>query len=297
MTRPLALALLLACAAASTARAETITVGVFAPSAPFPSTAARVELAARLGEHVGRALGATGVGRAYVRAADFTAAVRRGEVTVALVDPAHLAGATGHTVIAGVLHDSDISQPWQILARSGPRTIAELRGRRVLVPSIGGREADLVYHALLGGGAPRDLFGKLEAAPDTASAVAALALGKADAAVVPASVEPPPGAVRLAALPALATPVLVAYGTISADRRAALARAVASFTGDVTIPALRETSDVAVRALAARLAPPPKRAVLLVPAARLPAGELVPDRALAIERTPASAFAIAPGAR
>jgi hypothetical protein len=166
----------------------------------------------------------------------------------------------------------------------------------VLVPSIGGREADLVYHALLGE-APRDLFGKLEAAPDTASAVAALALGKADAAVVPASVEPPPGTARLAALPALATPVLVAYGTISVDRRAALARAAASFTGDATIPALRETSDAGVRALAARLAPPRKRAALLVPAARLPAGELVPDRALAIERTPASAFAIAPGAR
>ncbi len=292
------LALALVCAAAAGARAETITVGVFAPSAPFPSTAARVELATRLGEHVGRALGGTGVGRVYARAADFTAAVKRGEVTVALVDAAYLAGTGGHAVIAGAVRGGDTAQAWQVIARAGTRTIAELRGKRVLVPANGGREADFVLNALLGG-AERDLFGKIEAAPDTASAVAALGLGKADAAIVPAAVEPPPGMARVAALPAVAAPVLVAYGAPSPERRARLARAAAGFQGDATIGALREVGDDGVRALARRLATPVKRGPLLVPAARLVTGDLVEGRAFAIERTPASAFAIAPapGAR
>ncbi len=293
MTR-LALAIALVAAAAAAAHADPVTVGVFAPSAPFPSTAARVELAARLGEHVGRALGGAqgGVGRAYARASDFAAAVRKREVTVALVDAAYLAaGGGGYTVIAGAALGGGTAQAWQVIARAGTRTIAELRGKRVLVPSTGGREADFVLNALLGG-AERDLFGRIEVAPDTASAIAALGLGKADAAIVPAGVAPPPGMAQVAALPAVATPVLVAYGALAAPRRAALARAAASFAGDATLGALRETDDGGVRELARRLAPPVKRAALLVAPARLPAGELVEGRAFAIERTPASAFAI-----
>jgi len=274
-----ALILGLGCAAATAARADTITVGVFAPSAPFPSTAARVELAARLGEHVGRALGGTGVGRVYARAGDFAAAVRKGEVTVALVDAAYLAGTGGYVVIAGAVQGAGgPAQPWQVLARAGTRTLAELRGKRVLVPSNGGREADFVLNVLLGG-AERELFGKIEAAPDTASAVAALGLGKADAAIVPAGVDPPAGMAQVIALPPLPTPLLVAYGAVPAARRAALAQAAASFTGDAVVAAFKEGGDDGVQALARRFAPPVKRGPLLVPAVRVIAGELVLDRA------------------
>lgn len=287
----LALALALVAGAAAAARADTVTVGVFAPSAPFPSTAARVELATRLGEQLGRALGGTGVGRVYARATDFAAAVRKGEVTIALVDAAYLAGTGGYAVIAGAVHGGDTAQRWQVIARAGTHTLAELRGKRVLVPSNGGREADLVLNVLLGG-AERDLF-KIEAAPDTASAIAALGLGKADAAFVPAGVEPPAGTAQVVALPALPTPVLVAYGAVSPARRAALARAAASFTGDAIIAALRETGDAGVREIARRFAAPVKRGALLVPAVRVVTGELVDARSRSIERTPASTFVTA----
>jgi hypothetical protein len=296
----LGLAIALVCATAATARADTITVGVFAPSAPFPSTAARVELATRLGEHVGRALGDTGVGRVYARAGDFAAAVRKGEVTVALVDAAYLAGTGGYVVIAGAVGGAGgaggPAQAWQVIARAGTRTLAELRGKRVLVPSNGGREADFVLNVLLGG-AERDLFGKIEAAPDTASAVAALGLGKADAAIVPAGVDPPAGMAQVIALPPLATPLLVAYGAVPAPRRAALARAAASFAGDAVVGAFKEGGDDGVQAIARRFAAPVKRGPLLVPAVRVVAVDLIEGHAFSIERTPASAFAIAPAAR
>jgi ABC-type amino acid transport substrate-binding protein len=283
------------CAAATAARADTITVGVFAPSAPFSSTAGRVELATRLGEHVGRALEGTGVGRAYARAADFAAAVKKGEVTVALVDPAYLAGTGGYTVIAGAAVGGDLTQSWQVIARAGTRTLAELRGKRVLVPANGGRESDFVLNVLLGG-AERELF-KIEAAPDTASAIAALGLGKADAAIVPAGVEAPAGMAQVAALPPVARPLLVAYGAVPAARRAALARAAASFAGDPVIGAFRDAGDDGVRAIARRFAAPVKRGALLVPAVRVVTGDLLEGRAFSIERAPAASFAVAPGSR
>ena len=52
-----ALVVLALLATASVAHAQTVTVGLFAPTAPFPSTSARVELASRLGDHIGKALG------------------------------------------------------------------------------------------------------------------------------------------------------------------------------------------------------------------------------------------------
>src|SRR5689334_10270656 len=84
---------------AAPALADNLTVGLFAPSAPFPSTAARVELATRLGDHLGTALGGTGAGRVYARSSDFAAAVASGDVKVALVDPGYLAATSGYVVI------------------------------------------------------------------------------------------------------------------------------------------------------------------------------------------------------
>lgn len=277
------------------ARADTLTVGLFAPSAPFPSTAARVELASRLGEHVGKAIGATGSGRVFARGADFAAAVKKGEVTVALVDATYLAVAGGnYTVIAAAVRGGDTVQGWQLVARGGGK-IANLKGKHVLVPNLAGRETEFVLNVLLGGEIGRDYFGKIEAAPDTASALAALGLGKADAAIVPAGIELPAGTSVVLSLPALSGPVLVVYGT--AVHRTQLEAAAASFKGDVTVAGFRAADPEAVHQVVRRLAPPVKRGPLAVPAIRLLVGDLVAGRTLAIERTPASDFVVGPERR
>lgn len=275
-----------------------ITVGLFAPSAPFPSTAARVELANQLGAWLGRALGAPGAGRVYARAADFAAAVKRGEITLALVDPAYLASVTGsYTLIAASLNaEAKVGRAWRLVARAGA-DLPDLQGQRVLVPSLGGREADFVFNVLLGGDVGRDFFAKIEAAPDTASALAALGLGKADAVVVPVAGELPPGTAELLrwpASPALPNPLLVAYGAMPADQRNALREAARAFPGDVTITGFDDVAPDAVAGVARRLGPQVKGGPFLVPAARLVVRDLVEGRTFAIERTPATAFAIAP---
>ncbi len=287
---------------ATPGRADTITVGLFAPSAPFPTTAARVELASRLGEHLGKAVnrdgGAgihslprnkTGSGRVYARASDFAAAVKRGEVTIALVDSAYLATTGGYTVLAASVRGGEITQAWQLITR-GAKKFTDLRGKRVLVPAMGGQETSFVINVLLGG-IERDFF-KVEAAPDSASAVAAIGLAKADAAIVPAGLELTGGATQVVALPALPTAVLVVYGTMAASQRAAIAEAAASFQGDGTIVGFRSTDVETIRGIARRFSPPVKRGPLVVPAVRLVVGDLVQERTFAIERTPVTMFAI-----
>jgi len=215
-------ALLATVATPSVAGADNITIGLYAPSEPFPSTAARVDLAKKLGDHLGAALGGKGVGRVFARAGDFSSAVKKGEVTVALVDATFLASAgSGYTVIAAATRSGDATHGWQLVAR-GAEKISQLKGKRVLVPSVGGRESDFVLNVLLGGEVGKDFFGKIEAAPDTASTLAALGLGKADAAVVPASADLPGGVTTVLRLPSLSGPLLVAYGPVTPAQKAAL---------------------------------------------------------------------------
>ncbi len=296
MTRSLVIAVLLGLVV-GTAHADNITVGLFAPSAPFPSTSSRVDLATRLGEHLGKALGGAGIGRNYARADDFGAAVRKGDIQLALVDAPYLAKASGrYTVIAAAVRGGETSHAWQLVARSGAR-LSRLKGKHVLVPGIGGRETDFVLNVLLGGEVGRDFFGKIEAAPDTASTLAALGLGKADAAIVPIGAELPAGMVAVLTLRSVPGLVLIAYGTLLVQQRTALAAAAASFRGDAIVSGFKRGDDEDVKSVARRFSVPVKRGPLAVPAVRLVVGDLVENRTFAIARTPVTAFAIAPVTR
>jgi len=290
----IAVAALSIVALAGTAHAEPVTVGVFAPTAPFPSTSARVELAQRLGDSLGKSTGGTGTGKVYLRASDFAAAVRKGDITIALVDATYLAATGGnYTVLAAAVRGGDTTHTWQLVAK-GNLKVTDLRGKRVLVPAVGGREPDFIYNVMLGGEVGRDFFAKLEAAPDTSSALAALNLGKAEAAIVPAGVELAPGTQTVLTLPSISGPVLVAFGAMPAERRAALAQAAGAFKGDTTITGFRASDGEAVKAISRRFTVAAKRGPLAVPAVRLLVGDLVEGRTFAIERTPPASFATSP---
>jgi len=291
MKRLVVLALL---ALSSMAHAQNVTVGLFAPTAPFPSTPARVDLASKLGDHIGKALGGSGSGKVFARGADFAAAVKKGEVTIALVDAAYLAVAGGnYTVVAAAVRGGESTHGWQLVARGTDARLASLKGKRVLVPGIGGRESDFVQNVMFGGEIAKDFFGKVEAAPDTVSALAALGLGKADAAIVPTGVTLPQGAAVVLQLPALSGPVLVVYGGAAANKQA-IADAALSFKGDATVASMKAADAEAVRSVARRFVVPVKRGPLAVPAIRLLVGDLVEGRTFAIERTPITAFAAKP---
>ncbi len=279
---------------AGVATADNISVGVFTPSATFPSTTARVELASRLGDHIGKALGRTGTGRVYARAGDFASAVKKGDVQVALVDATYLSSAGGgYTVIGVATRNGEIAHPWQLIAKGGGK-ISDLKGKRVIVPTIGGRETEFVLNVMLSGEVTRDFFAKIEAAPDTAAALAAVGLGRADVAVVPTGVDLPAGTSSVLTLTVISGPVLVAYGTVSQAQRTALVAAAGSFRGDATVAGFRGADGEGIRSIARRYSVPPKRGQFAVPAVRLVVGDLVEGRTFSIERTPAASFVLAP---
>ena len=251
--------------AARPALADTLTVGMYAPSAPFPGTGARLAFATRLGEHLAAATGASrGVGRVYTRAADFTAAVRRGEVDFALVDEAYLAAAgADYRVVAVATRHGARRVAWQLVGRGSARSIDALEGKTIIVPELGGREDDFVIHALFGSDLPPRYFGKIERAPDALSALATLGLQRADAACVPGDLTLPEGVSRIASLPAIHWPLLVALpGTSDATVRKAR-DSLAAFVGGDVLDSFQPADTRLYDALAARFRPAPRQGPLL----------------------------------
>lgn len=277
---------------ASVARADGVVVGLFAPTSPFAGTAARVEFATRLGKAIGAAIGEPGIGRVYGKAGDFAAALRKGEVQVAVVDATYLAatGAGGNVVAVGV-RGGDASVGWVLVAR-GAGTVLELRGKTVLVPSVGGREGEFVRNGLYGGELGKDFFGAIEAAPDAASALTSLGLGKADAAVVPAGAAPPAGASVIATFAPISLPVVVVTGVDDATR-AKIVAALVAFEGDAALGGFRAGGGEGVKAMARRMSPAERRGPMALPDVRIGFGELLAGRGFALPKADVKAW-IAP---
>ena len=114
-----------------------------------------------------------------------------------------------------------------------------------------------------------------------------------------------PAVPAVPALPALPTPVLVVYRAMTEDELGAVQGALRSFqgdaTGDATIVGFRDSEADGdariVRDLASRFSPPAKRGPFAIPTVRLVVGDLLDGRTFAIERTPATTFAIVPTTR
>jgi hypothetical protein len=265
------------------ARADRLDVGMFAPAAPFDSAAARVDLVNKLAKELGDAVGEEGVGRVYGRAADFAAAVKKGEVQVALVDATYLASTGSGTVIAASVHDGKTSRAWHVVARGGAKNVLALANKKLLVPAIGGKEVDFVLNAQFGGELAKSFFASISSNPDTASTLAALGVGKADAAVVPADAALPAGVSKVASVPSVPGPVLVVYGSMGTERKTKLTKAATGFSGDDVVDGFVADDGDGVRALGKRFTVPARKGPMAVPSVRIVVGDLVADRTIALE--------------
>lgn len=281
----LALTIAALVALGAAAAAEPVTVGVYTPSTPFAGTAARLEFARAVAAHVG---GADAVGRVYARASDFAAAAARGEIDLAVVDAAYLA-STGlaHTPLAVAVADGEAAVGWQLVARAGVRDVLALRGKTVLAP-VDAPQA-FVDNALLGGELPVG-FWQATASPDAVSAVAAVGLGKADAAVAPVGVALPAGVAVVARLPAVSRPVAVALRQAPADVVAAARARLPGFSAAGPITGFRTSGVDGYRALARRLKRVVRQAPLLVPNLRLAFDDLLVGRRFTIPTPPVADY-------
>lgn len=269
----------------SSARAdEVIAVGIYAPSLPFTGPVARLELVSRLASEVAEAVGADrGVGRAYGKAADFAAAVRRGELHYAVLDaPYSAALGNPYPVLATGMFGGNTQLDWHLLTSGDARTVLELEGARIAVARVGARDGAFLQNVLFSGELPRSFFERATFSPDARSAVAAVELGRADAAFVPANV-PRQGLRTLFTASPVALPVLVALPAADRSDRGAVMAAAARFTGDSALPGFAR-GDGGSRALARRFARRPKRGLMAVPPLRLGVRRLTAGQVHRIER-------------
>lgn len=271
--------------AARPAAAETLTVGMFAPSAPFSSTSARLAFATRLAEHLAQATGAShGVGRVYTQASDFASAVRRGAVDFALVDEAYLAASgAGYRVLAAAARGGSSRVTWQLVGRGEARTVGELQGKRIIVPGMGGREDDFVIHALFGSEITAGFFGEIETAPDALSALATLSLQRADAACVPGGLPLPAGVTRITDLSAIHWPLLVALPGTSSEEIDRVFDSLASFAGDDVFTGFEAADAEGYLGLSRRLRGSPRQGPLVPVSMSTLVAELLRDVAFAIQ--------------
>jgi hypothetical protein len=258
----------------ASAQPKAITVGMYAPSAPFQGPAESLEYVSVVGAQLARIVGApSGVGRNYGRAVDFQAAVRGGELDFAIADAAYL-GARGTSApgkpLAVATHHGATATAWQIVAETRLPSLLALRGKTIVVPDVGARPDAFLYQVLLGGELGKGYFGRVVSSPDALSAALAVSLGRADAAVVPAGIRLPERVRRIAEAAHVSWPILVALPHAGATQIAAVQQAIQRIQGRDLFEGFTPVGPDAPRALAARFARPEHRGPMAVPALRLP---------------------------
>jgi hypothetical protein len=287
--RRLLVALVVAVAAPAAAQVP-IGVGLYAPTVPFAGPVARLDFISALAAQ----LGAGYAGHAYARAADFTAAVRRGELAFAVVDAVYLAAiGSPYRILAVAGHAGASEAAWEVVAAPAATKLLDLRGRSVVVPAIGARDDAFLTQVLLEGELGKEFFAKVAFAPDALSALAAVERGRADCAIVPSGGPLPAGLHHVATLRALSWPVLVALPGASGAAEVAAAASAARLPGQA-LDRFSPGGEGAVQALAAQLARGPHRAPFLAPPLRVAGAGLVGAAGDHIVRARATSYLMAP---
>jgi ABC-type amino acid transport substrate-binding protein len=292
--------LTLASVAGLAARADEpkrLGVGIFAPSAPFDGPEARLDFVTELAEHLAARTGRPVVGRVFARASDLAAAIKKGEITFVVVDAPN-AGALGFApdVLGLAVRGNATSVAWELVAGDAVHDAHDLRGKSVSVPIASGRESAFLHATLFEGELAASYLARVAAAPDALSAIAAVSVGRADAATVPGGLALPAGVHRVLTLRDLPWPAFAAApGVDDATRRAFLA-ALASFRSNGAFA--RFDTSVPTTAFVVSFSTPSRRGPLAVPAgARLDVKGVLGTRHFVIDRVDLAPLVEAPGGK
>jgi ABC-type amino acid transport substrate-binding protein len=169
----------------SMARADgKLTIAIYAPNAPFESGEARYSFVSRLAQQVTSVAGLAAEPKAFVHAADFEAAIKKNQVDFAVVDGVYLSErGVPFPILATASNGGEIAPRWSLLS-SEPGGVLDLKGKKLALAATGGKDAQFVDNALLDGELAKH-FASRVAAPDIASAVAAVSLKKAECVFAP----------------------------------------------------------------------------------------------------------------
>jgi hypothetical protein len=279
----------LACAAApSVAAADDITIGLFAPTAPFEGSGDRVSFVNAVADHLaGSAGGNKVIGKVYASAGAFASAAKKGEIQFAIVDaPYAAANGLPYTILAAATRGGSGSASWQLIAKTSIGSIRDLRGAKVAIPSTGSRAQQFVTNALLGGEVDTSYFASITEAADTRSALTMITVGKVDAAFVPSGVEPPGGTKRLLTLGNVGWPMFVSLSAADPKMATAFGARIKSFGGGGGFSGFGDAGSGNYRSLAGSFGKSTKKGPMaLPPPARLSVKELLTGRTFAVPQS------------
>jgi hypothetical protein len=276
----------LAGAGRAEAQERELTIGLYAPSAPFSGPAQRLEFVRGLAEHVGAQTGRRVIGRVFANGSALASAMKTGEVQFAVLDAVYAAqvGMPYEPLAAAVRGDSALAA-WQLVGAPGVRSLADLRGKTIAVPGIGPRDAQFVTNALLDGEVDAGYFAKIATAPDSSSAVTLVGVGRAQGALVPSSTELPSGVRPIVGVGSIGLPMFVAAPGVDRATADRIARAVRTFQSSG--PFNRFTTADAGRYRSIVLSRPSRKGPMAVPPpARLNVRDILEGRSFTLEPTP-----------
>lgn len=247
---------------------QKLVVAIYAPTAPFDGGDARFQYVSRLAQHIGSVAGVPAEGKAFNRAGDFEAAIKKGDIDFAIVDALLVADANYPRVIATATAGGQTTQQWALFASpgSGAAKASDLAGKRLAYVSAGRRDIAFVENALLDSvvSVGRFFAGKPQAAPDVASAVQTVTLGKADAVCVP--VTKAKGLRKVFDAGRIPLPAFVqAKAAVPEATVATVTKAVLSYGAGGALDGWRPAGADAYRALAGQMSPKLKKPVMADP--------------------------------
>jgi hypothetical protein len=173
---PLLLVVVMAVAPAARAQpaagqdAAPMTLAMYAPTAAFADSSARLAYVQGLARAIQQRTGVPVTGKAFVRLSDLLAS----KPDLAIIDGQCLATRNPGTLVATAVMGGDVAQAWGLYTRSGekPASLQALRGKKLVYVRTGCRDVDFLDNAMLGGEVrTQAFFGALVDKPDVAGAV------------------------------------------------------------------------------------------------------------------------------
>jgi len=204
-------------------------IGLYSPSSSFAGTGERMRFVSALAKHVSAELGQEVTGRVYSSASSLAEALKQGDVSFAVVDVPNL-GGHGWKPLATLKVGGSGTVRWRVLGASGVSTLADLKGKKVVIANAGGKASAFVTGVLFEGEVSASFLGGVDELPDAPSAVKAVTLGRADAVIVPDDVGTE-GLTEVLVLRSIGRPVLIAASGTDKALVSSVVTAAKSWTG------------------------------------------------------------------
>jgi hypothetical protein len=169
------------------ADAKQLRIALYAPNAPFASGIARAEFVSRLAQQITSVTGLPAKADAFARSSDLEKAIASKQVDFAVLDGVYLAQkGVPYGCMATATVGGETSPKWGLF--TSVASVKELQGKKLSMASTGGRDEDFVSNGLFDGEVSvKKFFTGVPKAPDLASAVQSVTLGKAEAVFAPES--------------------------------------------------------------------------------------------------------------